>query len=183
MRLFFAIPLPKTLKDELADFQARARKTGLSASWPNPKDLHLTLAFLGEQDVSRMAALMEIAGPVAARHPRFMLKTSVLGGFPSDRSARVLWLGLEEQSSLRTLAGDLREGLRAAGVDFDEKPFKAHLTLARAKAPLVVSRFGEPPAPVAFMVRELTLFQSLPSQGGVRYVSRGSAPLAGEAAG
>jgi len=183
MRLFYALSLPESLKADLAAFQLRARKAAASASWPDPRNLHLTLAFLGEQDASRLPALMRVAASAAAGHARFVLRTSLLGGFPRERSARVLWLGLDAQPSLMALAGDLRRELREAGVAFDEKPFQAHLTLARFRTPQEVGRFGEPPAPMAFMVQEVTLFQSVPSAGGVRHVPLGTAPLAGNDAG
>lgn len=177
MRLFFAIPLPEGLKEDLAAFQARAKRAGLAASWPDPRGLHLTLAFLGEQAGSSVADLMAVALQAAAGHCAFPLRTSRLGGFPKDRSARVLWLGLEAQPALAVLTEELREGLRAVGAAFDEKPFRAHLTLARFKTPTDVARFQEPPAPRGFEARALVLYQSVQTPTGTRYVAMGDAPL------
>ena len=177
MRLFFAIPLPERLQDELARFQTRTRLCEGKVSWVSPGGLHLTLAFLGEQDGSRVPVLFEVALRAASRHPVFPLKTSHLGGFPKDRSARVLWLGLDEQPGLSLLAEDLRKGLRETGISIDEKPFNAHLTLARCKAPQNVAQFGEPPAPMAFEARGLVLFQSVQTPSGSRYLALGTAPL------
>lgn len=177
MRLFFAIPLPEGLKDDLAAFQACAKRAGIIASWPDPAGLHLTLAFLGEQEEAAVAGLMEVALRVAAHHPAFPLRTSRLGGFPKDRSARVLWMGLEEQPELSVLNEELRSDLRAAGMAFDEKPFKAHLTLARFKTPTDVARLQEPPAPRGFEARALVLYRSVPTPAGTRYVAQGNAPL------
>ncbi|HWQ07817.1 MAG TPA: 2'-5' RNA ligase family protein, partial [Holophaga sp.] len=75
-------------------------------------------------------------------------------------------------------AGELRRGLAAAAIAFEAKPFKAHLTLARLKAPQAVARFGGPPPPMAFTADEVVLFQSLPEQGGHRYLPLGQIPLA-----
>lgn len=177
MRLFFAIPLPLRLKDELARFQARARHAGVAASWPDPQGLHLTLAFLGEQDESSVPAMLDMALQVATGHSAFPLRTFHLGGFPKDSAARVLWLGVEEQPALPLLAEDLRRGLRVAALTFDDKPFKAHLTVARFKTAQDVARFQEPPSPMAFEAQELVLLQSVLTPSGSRYVSAGSAPL------
>jgi len=139
--------------------------------------LHLTLAFLGEQGPSEIPALMALALQVVAGHSAFWLRTSQLGGFPNARAARVLWLGLEEEPKLLALVQDLRGGLRAAGVAFDAKPFKAHLTLARFKAPQSMAALEEPPAPWTFEAREVVLFQSVQTTSGSRYVAQGRAPL------
>lgn len=177
MRLFFAIPLPERLKDELARFQSQARHSFVAASWPNPQGLHLTLAFLGEREGSTIPVLMDLVLRVVAGHHAFPLKTTHLGGFPKDRSARVLWLGLEEQPTLWLLAEDLRRGLGAAGMAFDDKPFNAHLTVARFKVPQNVARFQAPLTPMVFEARELVLYQSIQTPSGSRYVSVGSASL------
>lgn len=178
MRLFFAIPLPAALRAELAAFQAEARQAGLRASWPDPRGLHLTLAFLGEQDADRVPALLAVAEKALAGHGAFPLATDRLGGFPKEGAARVLWLGLAAQPRLEALAEDLRRGLAEAGVAFDAKPFKAHLTLARPRAPQAVARFGASPRPMAFTAEEVVLFQSLPEQGGHRYLPLGRILLA-----
>jgi len=175
MRLFFAIPLPAKVQEALASVQQQVKTAVGGGSWPDPQGLHLTLAFLGEQEVARVPALVELALRVVAGHSVFWLRTSHLGGFPSARAARVLWLGLDEEPRLLALAQDLRGGLRAEGVAFDVKPFKAHLTLARFKAPQVVGMFEEPPAPLAFEAREVVLFQSVQTTFGARYVTLGKA--------
>lgn len=177
MRLFFALPLPEPLQEELARFQKRAKDAGVSGSWPSPAGMHLTLAFLGECAETRVPSLMEAASRIACGHAPFTLQTSRLGGFPKAHAARVLWLGLEEQPLLRTLAEDLRSGLHEVGQAFDDKPFKAHLTLARFKAPQAVTRFPEPPAAIIFEIREIMLYQSVRGLEGSRYLVVGTAPL------
>ena len=180
MRLFFAIPLPETLQNELAAFQARNREAEGAASWPDPRALHLTLAFLGEQEPTRVPGLLVTAGSAVAGHGPFELTTSGLGGFPRDGSARVLWLGLEAQPRLSALALALRGGLAAAGIVFDNKPFKAHLTLARFRIARSITRFGTPPGPIAFTAGEVVLYQSLPLHGGHRYLPLGRVTLVPE---
>ncbi len=177
MRLFIAIPLPDELKERLAALQQRGKARGIQASWPDPRGLHLTLAFLGETPEAEVPRRWEVTRTCAAGHPAFGLRTQALGGFPSDRRARVLWLGLEEPPSLLSLCRSLRQGLKDAGCSFDEKPFKAHLTLARLKAPIDIGRFGESPEAWAFEARELTLFQSVTTAAGAQYRVIGAATL------
>lgn len=177
MRLFFALPLPDELKTRLAAFQQRSKGLGLPASWPDPQGLHLTLAFLGEQDETCVPLLLEVARRAVASHEAFTLRTSTLGGFPSDRRARILWLGVEQEPRLDVLCARLRQGLREVGQAFDEKPFRAHLTLARFKAAVDIGLLGGAPEPCPFAVRELALLQSVTTPAGSRYRALGVAPL------
>src|SRR5437764_10072814 len=49
MRLFFSVPLPQEAKDRAARALAPARAAAGELSWTKPEQMHLTLAFLGEQ--------------------------------------------------------------------------------------------------------------------------------------
>jgi RNA 2',3'-cyclic 3'-phosphodiesterase len=179
MRLFFAVPIPETLKRILEQFQERSRSMDRSASWPKPDGLHITLAFLGEQEALLVPTLLDIARSTGSKREAFPLSTSRLGGFPKNGAARVLWLGFAEEPRLFALAEDLRKRLKVAGIAFDEKPFKAHLTLARFKSPREIAVFGETPPPSIFEVKELVLFQSQSTSSGSRYIPLGNAPFTG----
>lgn len=177
MRLFFALALPKELKDRLASFQQQVKRLSPPASWPDPGSLHLTLAFLGEQSDACVPSLMGVARRSASTCQAFTLKTGALGGFPSDRRARILWLGMEEEPSLEALCTLLRQGLKQGGFAFDEKPFRAHLTLARFRSGADIGALGRAPEPCRFDVRELVLFQSVMTPAGARYRGIDAAPL------
>ena len=167
MRLFFALPVPPEL---VADLDQR---------WPVKASAppHLTLAFLGEQPEERLPALLETGTAIAARHSPLELRTAVLGGFPRLASARVLWLGLEPSPGLEALATDLRQALRDIGLPLDPGPFKAHLTLARTKAPRDLRGLA-PVAESPFRVEELLLVESHLEPQGARHVVLGRFGLA-----
>ena len=173
MRLFFAIPLPDDVKAALGRFQAEARGRGLAAAWVRPEGMHLTLAFLGETEPARVPGLLALAERGAG--PDFLLATTRLGGFPKDRAARVVWLGLQEEPLLAEATARLRAGLRETGVPFDGKPFRPHLTLARPRTPVDIGSLGPGPEPQAFPARELVLYQSLQVREGTEYRALGRA--------
>jgi RNA 2',3'-cyclic 3'-phosphodiesterase len=177
VRVFFAIPLPEALKIALGALQARLRQSGVAASWPDPQGLHLTLAFLGEQPVESVPTLLAVAKEALAGQVAFPLATDRLGGFPKDRAARVLWLGLGAQPALGRLAAALRLGLVEAAIPFDEKPFKAHLTLARFREAQDMGRFEPPREVLRFLVREVLLFQSVQTPAGSCYHALRRIPL------
>ncbi|RLE06849.1 RNA 2',3'-cyclic phosphodiesterase, partial [Candidatus Aerophobetes bacterium] len=48
MRVFIAIELPESVKEEIARIQEKLKKTRDKIKWVDPALIHLTLKFLGE---------------------------------------------------------------------------------------------------------------------------------------
>lgn len=98
--------------------------------WTDPDRWHLTLAFLGEVDASRVPRLAEALDRVAGARDATTHAADTLGGFPSARSATVAWVGLDDpRGALDALARAVRD---ASDVE-DERQFAAHVTVARAR--------------------------------------------------
>ena len=51
MRLFIAIPLPKPTEQYLADIIRTLRKPGDGIKWVDPRNIQLTIRFLGDTEV------------------------------------------------------------------------------------------------------------------------------------
>ena len=167
MRLFIAIELPGEIKKQLESM----RTTIPGSRWAPLEQIHLTLAFLGEVDDTK---LDQLTGALAAiKVPAFDLCFSGTGCFPDRRRPRVLWVGLKQEPLLNSLASLIRESVLACDIPQEERPFSPHITLARLKysAPHEVSAFLDWPRNQelpSFRVREFTLFRSfLTSRGAV----------------
>jgi len=158
LRLFLGLPLPPASCEALVGWQQG--QPGIER-WSPPGGLHLTLAFLGGRTPEALPILEACTAAVAGRHGTFDLCTAALGGFPTLRATRVLWLGLAPCPALEALAVDLRETLAACGEVFDAKPFHPHLTLARFHRARSVAGFIAP-APMGFKADSLVLFESRP---------------------
>ncbi|MFI2709174.1 RNA 2',3'-cyclic phosphodiesterase [Micromonospora sp. NPDC018662] len=141
MRLFAAIyPPPAAVTDLAARVAAlrvgRASAAGVPVRLADPAHLHLTLAFLGEVPDDGLVDVESTLGLAAesfragrGSSPRLRLGGG--GSFGQGRST-VLWVDVRgETEALDTLARLIRDGLRRAGLPHDEKPFRAHLTIAR----------------------------------------------------
>lgn len=159
MRLFIAIELPEEIKRILG----KLRSDIPGARWVPQEQLHLTLSFLGELEE---AALQRLTGALSAlRAPGFELRFGGSGCFPNPRRARVLWVGLEPQPLLDKLAVKVRKTVLSCDIPQDERPFSAHITLARLKQPAgaEVTAFLEQAKKQklpSLRVREFILFQS-----------------------
>lgn len=151
MRLFIALPLGKEAAEAIAAYQAILRKAGVTGNFTRPDNLHMTLAFLGEQPGPEKAteALKALRAPVGEL---------VLDRLEVFRRTEILYLAPGEDGPARTAALALGKELRSRGFRLEERPFKAHLTLCR-RLRLPEGRLP-PPEPVRVPVREAVLFES-----------------------
>jgi 2'-5' RNA ligase len=141
VRLFVAIYPPRPAVDDLTAEVARLR-TGIAAAagtnvrLADPANAHLTLAFLGDVPDDRLVDVESALGLAAQRfrEGRASSPRLRLGGGGSFGRGRftVLWVDARgDVDALATLARLIRSGLRRARLPHDEKPFRAHLTIAR----------------------------------------------------
>lgn len=139
MRLFVAVVPPPDVVEALA---AAVGSRDESLRWVPPEQWHLTLVFCGDVEERRVAELSERLGRAAARTSPFALQLAGAGTFPKQSArARVLWAGLEgDLTSLSRLAERCTAAARRTGIDVEDRPFRPHLTLARARRDPVDAR-------------------------------------------
>ncbi|OGR53570.1 MAG: 2'-5' RNA ligase [Elusimicrobia bacterium GWA2_62_23] len=138
MRLFvassFGPDFTRNLK-AIADY-ARDNAGRDTVKWVQPAQFHLTYAFLGEADGAALAAAKKGLDAGLEGVVSFKAVSGGLGVFPSARHPSVLWVGLGEGAAeLRELARRLAEGLKGAGLVFEDR-FEPHVTIGRVKRPL-----------------------------------------------
>lgn len=177
LRAFCAVELPEDLRGQVGAYVADLREKfpHVRASWERPEKLHLTLKFLGEIKPARVESLAGAAGRAAARVGPFHIKLSAAGAFPPRGPARVLWLGVaDETGGLAALQRHLEDECSAEGFPREPRPYSPHLTLARLRVPAGVRPLAEhhkaasietPP----FTVSELVVMRSELGPAGSRY--------------
>ena len=187
MRLFVAVELDATVHSaaEAVASQLRERLAGsLSARWVSTANMHLTVRFIGHLADDRVPAALNVLEPPLAIAP-FDLALGDCGVFPSHGPPRVIWIGLQEGlSSLRAMHDEFNRRLRPLGLEPEDRPFSAHLTLARLKDPppgsaaLVREAIGRVRVPAARChVSAATLFESRLSPKGSTYTPQLRIPL------
>ena len=183
MRLFLALEL----SDELRAGIARVRRdleAGLPGwRWVRPENVHLTLRFLGEVPDDRVAGHHEAWRRAAAECGPVRLEIGGAGVFPPRGAPRVLWCGVSANhpaGEIERLAAALEGAARDEGFAPERRPFRPHLTLARAR------RGERPGVPAGDSVgalgeveaREVVLFRSRLSPQGATYGVVETFPLA-----
>lgn len=141
-RLFIAIPLPASVRDQLAALDAPMR----SIAWTRPEQLHLTLRFLGDVETD-WTEKMEAALSGVRVEP-FLLPLAGMGAFPSRGTARVIWVGVGNgHPRLHQLRQRIDDALLGTGFPLDVRVFHPHVTLGRVK------ESGAPAAAAEFLKR------------------------------
>jgi 2'-5' RNA ligase len=133
VRLFLAINLALDVRRDILDATMPLRDIAPELSWLDEPRLHLTLKFLGEQQPERLAAIESTITAVAARHRGLVMTLGGVGAFPNFRRARIVWMGVEQDPRLELLHHDVEVAYEALGFELEGRPFRPHLTLARAK--------------------------------------------------
>lgn len=104
----------------------------INAKPVSKENMHFTLLFLGEISEDTAQKVMESLSTISFDPIEVSLVE--VGAFPSTRSPRVVWIGVDKQAakSLVELANQVEEKLGPLGFRSD-KPFKPHLTIFRIK--------------------------------------------------
>ncbi|MBO4205075.1 2'-5' RNA ligase family protein [Micromonospora echinofusca] len=166
MRLFVALYPPAGALDDIFAEVGRLRVGRAAAEdvrirLVDRESAHITLAFLGDVDDDRLpevtAALARAAAPAAPvptaspppapeapgvppapAPPVGPLRLRLAGGgeFGAGRHS-VLWADVHgDVAALHALAGRIRSELHRAGLPYDGRPFRPHLTIARPQGRL-----------------------------------------------
>ena len=164
-RLFIGIALPYSIRKQLA-----ALPWGLDgAKFTTLHNFHLTLAFIGEAEQDAIDSICKAMAQV--HETRFPLALKGLDRFDK----RILWAGVTSHPHLHALQGKICMALDSIPIEFEHKPFRPHVTLARLKNSIddavldacigQHSAFKTP----AFTVEQFHLFESVSTPEGVQY--------------
>jgi 2'-5' RNA ligase len=190
MRLFVALDIDPEVRQRITEFRNQMRPLAPDVRWVDPETFHITLQFLGE--TKRLDEIQRALQSVRAAPIELSFRNA--GFFPSPKSPRVFWVGIEADQNLQELATLIGHALRPLGFEPDAAPFKPHLTLARAGSgrPHPVPRERSAPAlqelrtrleslgPLEFgtmTAHEFYLYESKLSPAGARYTKLSRYPL------
>jgi 2'-5' RNA ligase len=182
MRAFVAVDLPDPVTAALEALQ-EVMPLGKPV---DPEQMHLTLAFLGEQpDDLIEAAHHALAG---IRFPAFEIQLAGLGTF-GNREPTVLWAGVSDAAKVKALHDRILPALHGAGLPLERRRFRPHVTIARfdRSGPLeherlakFLARWETFPSP-AFRVEDFSLWRSTLRPKGAIHDEIARYPLVGAA--
>ncbi len=186
MRIFIALDIDDAIRQSIARFLEGVRGFAPDARWVRPASLHMTLKFIGEKPEPMVEEIKRALSAINAQAPEITFRE--YGFFPTPKSPRVFWVGIEAGPQLAALAAAVDDTMAALGVPKEEHAFSPHLTLARrgegSGAPSwrkgdgvnrcfqhLQERLAALPAPEfgTMTAHEFFLYQSQLQRGGSRY--------------
>ena len=173
-RLFIAIELPQKLRQYFYNIIINMSKKNHGIRTIVPDNIHLTLKFLGNTNISDILKISEAIGSVSESFPKFNFNTGDrIEGFPGLKSARIIFVPIEGGSEkIIQFYGKLEDSLSKINIEKEPRKFIPHLTVARIRN--MVDLKGEinnieilPQKNIE--CTHLTLFESLLKQSGSEY--------------
>jgi RNA 2',3'-cyclic 3'-phosphodiesterase len=186
MRLFIALDIDEAIRQRIQRFMEGVREFAPDARWVRPESLHITLKFIGEKPTEAVDNIKRALSGINVQYLDLAFRG--YGFFPSPKSARVFWVGIDSGPQLATLAKSVDDAMHCLGMEREEHDFSPHLTLARgsgaSRAPRrqhddranknfqrLQDKLAGLPSPEfgTMTAREFFLYQSQLSPGGSRY--------------
>lgn len=179
MRLFVALPVPSSPR--YAEVTEDLRKTAPSARPVPDGAWHITVRFLGEVfDVAPVAAALDAACKGRPALPCVVEGLGTFGsGFPPDKRARVAWAGVRAPG-IDALASAVVQATAGFGEPPEDRPFVAHVTLARLPNPADLRSLVDRHKGTLFAsgrIDRVVLYRSHLGPGGPRYEAVHAVPL------
>jgi 2'-5' RNA ligase len=161
MRLFVALELDERTRAALARAHVPDASPGVRVRRVAPRNLHLTLKFLGEVEEARLPDVTSVLCAASLATKPFDLVVRGVGAFPPHGAPRVIWAGCAGGAELDGLQRRVEDALATLGFPRDDRPFHPHVTLARID--------GRLRAPPTFSDQP---FGTVPLAAGVLFESR-----------
>lgn len=134
-RIFIAINLPDDIKKKLAEYQKKWPE--LPIRWTKPKNIHITLDFLGYLRDEELLEVSRITKEVALRHSPFLVNLIKICYGPIDKKPpRMIWVVGKKSQEFASLRDDLDKSLAGSQKLYfvpEEREFSPHVTLGRIR--------------------------------------------------
>jgi 2'-5' RNA ligase len=186
MRLFIALDITDAIRDRISLFLAGVSGFAPDARWAKPESLHVTLKFIGEQSEPAVEQIRNKLSAVQSAAAEIEFRG--YGFFPTAKSPRVFWIGLQAGPQLAALAAQIDDKTASLGIPKEDRAFSPHLTLARIAGGSGSPRRGNTDGPNrtfqrlqeklsalstpefgSMTARDFFLYQSQPSPKGSKY--------------
>jgi len=134
IRSFVAFDIDsETVLKRMAEAQSLLVKTGADLKLVEPKNIHITLRFLGNITSGMADQIHE--SMKAVQFAPFDVEIRGVGAFPNASYARVVWAGIAKGADqLQSIFNQLEPRLLGLGFAPDPRGFSPHLTIARVKS-------------------------------------------------
>ncbi|MFA6379406.1 MAG: RNA 2',3'-cyclic phosphodiesterase [Candidatus Omnitrophota bacterium] len=178
VRAFIAIELDADLRLKIKEIQKALKRSQADVTWVNPKNIHLTLKFLGHVSMESLQSLCQAIEDTAKKFLSFEFQISQCGWFPGQGQPQVLWIGIGPgNDAIKKLAAMLSSNIAKFCEKTDNKEFSAHITIGRVRSDKNINKLLARLKRADFQynkklkVDHITLFQSRLTKSGPKYTA------------
>ncbi len=133
VRLFTGIPLSDSAREHVASTADGVSGELTGVRWVAEGNWHVTLKFLGPCEQSCLDGICSMMLKAAPFLP-FRLEIGGIGAFPSNRSARVIWVGAGDiDGRAREVHRVLDRAAVRYGIAREKRRYSPHVTVGRAR--------------------------------------------------
>lgn len=134
-RTFLAVDLTREVRRNIEAYMQSIRTCfpERTVGWTNSHNLHLTLKFYGDLNHAALEKLKTILAGIGREVAPFSFQVTGSGVFPNPSRARILWIGISPCPQLAELARTIDARSPEVGVECEQRPFSAHLTIGRIR--------------------------------------------------
>jgi len=133
LRTFIAVDIGAL--EELVKLEDELEAIGANLKMVEPKNIHLTLKFLGDTADDQVEEIVKIIEDCVKDLKPFNLELEGTGAFPNLNYIKVIWVGVNDHGILGPVTRNLNSELTSLGFKSENRGFSPHITLARVKSP------------------------------------------------
>jgi len=181
MRLFVAVNFDEVTKSRLLAVQEQIKAQAIKGNFTRPENLHLTLLFIGEVTADLKPVITGIiknaVNTAITTQPKEITQKSLSlsfnnTGFFKRAGKELWWIGLDSKNKtteeiLVSIRQKIGSGLNEAGIHYDRRQFRAHITLGREIKPAALIK--APECSICIQVKRISLMKSENLRGILNY--------------
>lgn len=132
VRAFLALELSPEIRDNLSLAQETIRGCKAHCTFVDPKNIHITIKFLGEVDQEKLQNVMEAVRSVT--FSPFPIKAGTVT-VNNPKRPHTVWCAIDDGGHGERLFHRLENALVPLGFERETRRFTPHATVARVKTP------------------------------------------------
>lgn len=172
IRLFMGVALSERARGFVAGLVQGISGSLEGVRWIPAENLHVTLKFLGSTETGLIPEIISVMKEAATGLPVELLIGGI-GGFPSQGSARIVYVDAEDPTGgIVELQGGLERGMEKYGYGREKRRYQPHVTVGRARKKPVRLHDDLPvdtEERVPLKVQGITLYRSVLKRTGAEY--------------
>lgn len=155
-RLYYALTFSQEATNKIITNVNILKDNALQIKPIPENSIHMTMAFLGEVEESKIDELLQIRDEIS--FAPFSFNLDYLDSFP-DRNSRLYYLGTTRSEELYALQKTLVQKLYQHRIAFHDRQFLPHVTLSRKT---VIKEETQMILPINCTITSLELLESIP---------------------